>query len=199
MLCCLSEVGSVEVEVVDLLAKRLQATLYQSGGEAVFLGQFLHQFLGLKTRGFHLGIVHEEAYFRGAEVLREEMAQSLALFMVEQLGLRGGRLGMKSVLWCEIIIIVSIGIGRVEDLERLIVELDVLESVAGDMHRMIVSIDSVKHALPNVAYCIGDEVSSVGRVEAIGRFYQSLIASRDELVVRDVIGAELVSTPKDEA
>ena len=177
MLCCLSEVGSVEVEVVDLLAKRLQATLYQSGGEAVFLGQFLEVF-GLKVGVFHLGIVHEEAYFRGAEVLREEMAQVLALFIVEQLGLRGGGIGMKSVLWCEIIVIVSIGIGRVEDLERLIVELDVLESVAGDMHRMIVSIDSVKHALPNVTYGIGDEVSSVGRVEAIGRFNQSLIAGR---------------------
>jgi hypothetical protein len=106
---------------------------------------------------------------------------------------------MKSVLWCEIIIIVSIGIGRVEDLERLIVDLDVLEPVAGDVYRLIVFIDCVKHALPNVAYGIGDEVSSVGRVEAIGRFNQSLISGRDEFLVRYVIGAELISTPKDEA
>ena len=105
------------------------------------------------------------------------MTQGLACFLIEQFGLRGGRLGMQSVLRCEMVI-VSIGIGRVEDLERLIVDLDVLESVAGDMYRLIIFIDSVKHALPNVSYGIGDEVSSVGRVEAIGRFNQSLIAGR---------------------
>jgi hypothetical protein len=70
----------------------------------VFLGQFLYQFFGLVARGFHKGVVHEEVHLRGAEVLREEMAQSL---------------------------------------ERLIVDLDVLESVAGDMYRLIIFIDSV--------------------------------------------------------
>jgi hypothetical protein len=126
------------------------------------------------------------------------MSQVLTRLIVEHFGLRGGRLGMKSVLWCEIVIVI-IGIWGIEYLERLIVELDVLESVAGDMYRLIIFIDSVKHALPNVAYGIGDEVSSVGRVEAIGRFNQSLIAGRDEFLAGNIICAELISTPKDEA
>lgn len=83
ILCCLIEIGSIEVEVVDFLEQRLQTTLYQSGGEAVFLGQILCEIFGLVARGFHKGVVHEEVHLRGAEVLREEMAQSLALFMVE--------------------------------------------------------------------------------------------------------------------
>ena len=48
-------------------------------------------------------------------------------------------------------------------------------------------------------YGIGDEVSSVGRVEAIGRFNQSLISGRDKFLAGNVIGAEPISTPKDEA
>ena len=69
MLCCLIEIGSIEVEVVDLLEQRLQATFYQSGGEAVFLGQILCEILGHATRGFHLNVVYEEFYLGGAEVL----------------------------------------------------------------------------------------------------------------------------------
>ena len=36
-------------------------------------------------------------------------------------------------------------------------------------------------------YGIGDEVSSAGRVESIGRVYQILIAGRDKFLVGDVI------------
>jgi len=94
---------------------------------------------------------------------------------------------MQTVLRCEMVIVL-IGIRGIEYLERLIVDLDVLESVAGDMYRLIIFIDCVKHALPNVAYGIGDEASSVGRVEAIGRFNQSLIAGRDKFLAGNVIG-----------
>ena len=73
---------------------------------------------------------------------------------------------MQTVLRCEMVIVL-IGIRGIEYLERLIVDLDVLESVAGDMYRLIIFIDCVKHALPNVAYGIGDEASSIARVEAI--------------------------------
>ena len=94
------------------------------------------------------------------------MAQSLALLIVEQFSLRGGRLGMQTVLRCEMVIVL-IGIRGIEYIERLIVDLDVLESVAGDAYGLAILVDRIKHALHDVADGIGDEVSSVGRVEAI--------------------------------
>ena len=115
-LCCLIEVGSIEMEIVDLLEQRLQTVLCQLERDVVFFGQFL-EVLGLKFGLFHLGIVHKEIYLNGAEVIRQEMVQGFALLIVEHLGLRSGGLGMQNVLWCEMVVVISIGTGGVEDIE----------------------------------------------------------------------------------
>ena len=79
MSCCLSEIGSMKVESINLVEKSLELLLREVEGEAMLLGEVL-QLVAISP---HLGVVHEEVDLDGVEVLRQQVAQHFALF-VEQ-------------------------------------------------------------------------------------------------------------------
>jgi hypothetical protein len=109
---------------------------------------------------------------------------------MEHFGLRVCGLSLQSILRCKIIVVI-VGIGVIEDFERLKANLNVLESVTGYAYCMGILVDRIKHALLDVMDGIGDEASSNGWVEAVCRSCECSIAGRDKFLAGYTMAAEI--------
>ena len=61
MSCCLSEIGSMEVESINLIAKDLELLLREVEGKTILFCKVVH----LVTISTHLSVIHEEVDLDG--------------------------------------------------------------------------------------------------------------------------------------